>query len=169
MEDFRDALWGKARNLLLEGYEVEAYILILATWNFAGFRFILTEFDLKKFEKVIKTINLVLEKIGKVTFENADFTEQKLQENIKLIYNNLKQIVRQTGATKIMALKRPDLFIMWDTKIRKNYGINNKAMPNDYIEFLKKIKDDFGKIKWTDKKTPLAKAIDEYNYIKTIE
>ena len=37
--DVRDQLWDRARKLLENGYEVDAYILILATWNFARFRY----------------------------------------------------------------------------------------------------------------------------------
>ena len=43
----RGEFWYRARNLLLAGYEVEAYVLILATWNFAGFRYLVKDFDIK--------------------------------------------------------------------------------------------------------------------------
>mgnify|MGYP001582532196 FL=1 len=66
----------------------------------------------------------------------------------------------------MMALKRHNLFVMWDTNIRAMYKIDNKADSNDYIKFLNLIKERFKKIKWRNKKQPLAKAIDEYNYVK---
>ena len=47
--DVRDQLWDRARKLLENGYEVDAYILILATWNFARFRYFIKIFDLDKF------------------------------------------------------------------------------------------------------------------------
>lgn len=65
-----------------------------------------------------------------------------------------------------MALKNPELFVMWDTEIRKIYKISNKATPADYLKFLRKMKEVFGYIKWRDKNTPIAKAIDEYNYVE---
>ncbi|GAG94498.1 unnamed protein product, partial [marine sediment metagenome] len=68
MEDARDKLWERARNLLKEGYELEAYILILATWNFAGFRYFLKDFDLDKFQNLIDKINPLFEKIKNLTF-----------------------------------------------------------------------------------------------------
>lgn len=35
IEDMRDELWDRCINLLKNGYEIEAYVLMLATWNFA--------------------------------------------------------------------------------------------------------------------------------------
>ena len=169
VEDARGKLWNKARNLLLGGYETEAYILILATWNFAGFRFFLKKFNLTKFENTLKKLNPIFNKIKKETFECVDFKSKDLQKDIKLIYSKLKKFVGQTGASKIMALKNPNLFVMWDTEIRKMYRIDNQAKPDDYIEFLQRMKNEFKGIKWQDKKRPFAKVIDEYNYVKAEE
>lgn len=162
----RDEFWPRARKLLLNGYEVEAYVLILATWNFAGFRYLLKNFDLGKFKSTIKRLNPRFKKLKGLTFQKADFDDKGLTSDIKFIYQRLRGIVKQTGATKMLALKNPSLFVMWDTNIRKMYHINNSGDPDDYIKFLKKMKQEFSHIKWTDKKTPLAKGIDEYNYIK---
>jgi hypothetical protein len=169
VEDARGILWYKSRNLLLKGYEIEAYILILATWDIAYFKFVLKNFNLIEFEDTIKKINPIFNKIKKKTFECADFKNNDLRKDIKMIYSNLKKFVKQTGATKIMALKNPDLFVMWDTEIRKMYKIDNQASPDDYIEFLEKMKNEFREIKWQDKKRPFAKVIDEYNYVKAQE
>jgi hypothetical protein len=54
---------------------------------------------------------------------------------------------------------------MWDTEIRRKYHINNKGEANDYIKFLIKLQKHFKNIKWNGKRQPLAKAIDEYNYV----
>ncbi len=53
---------------------------------------------------------------------------------------------------------------MWDTKIRVKYNINNKGSAEDYIQFLRKMKEFFGHLKWTSEKKTFTKAIDEYNY-----
>ena len=169
IEDARGILWDKSRKLLLKGYEIEAYILILATWNTADFRYFLGNFDLIKFEDAIKKLNPIFNKIKKKTFKGADFKSKNLQKDIKMIYSEFKKLVRQTGTTKIMALKNPDLFVMWDTEIRRMYRIDNQASPDDYIEFLEKMKNEFREIKWQDKKRPFAKVIDEYNYVKAQE
>jgi hypothetical protein len=162
----RGEFWYRARNLLLAGYGVEAYVLILATWNFAGFRYILKNFDIKNFKATIKKLNPTFDKLSHQTLQTADLENPIIAKQIKRLYQELKNIVKQTGASKIMALKNPDLFVIWDTKIRKMYKIDNKADPDSYIQFLKKMKALFSHIRWTDTKRPLAKAIDEYNYIK---
>ncbi len=165
IEDARDQLWIRTRNLIKKGFEVEAYILILATWNFASFRYIMKTFNLREFKDVISRINPIFKKLENKKFENVSFDDGDIVKNIKFIYAELKKIAKQTGATKIMALKNHGLFIMWDTEIRKMYGIKNNAEPNDYLEFLKKMKDKFSHLRSPNQETPLAKAIDEYNYV----
>lgn len=166
LEDARDQLWDRAQVLIEKGFEIEAYILILATWNFAGFRYVMKDFDLKEFDKVIKDVNPYFIRIKNKKFEDIDFSDDSLISDIKSIYTQLKKIAKQTGASKLMALKNSNLFIMWDTEIREMNDINIKTTPDDYIEFLKKMKDKFKKIKWHDKKRSFAKVIDEYNYTK---
>ncbi|RMF05490.1 hypothetical protein D6764_04575, partial [Candidatus Woesearchaeota archaeon] len=104
-EDSRRHIYDMAMNLIKRGLELEAYLLILSTWNFAGFRFVLTRFDMKKFKKTISEINPVFRKLEKEKFETANFDE--LREDISFIYDKLKELVKQTGATKIMYFKNP--------------------------------------------------------------
>lgn len=165
IEDARDQLWDRARNLLENGYEVEAYILILATWNFARFRYFMKTFDLDKFEKVIKKTSPIFKKLNGKKFETIDLNDRIIRKNIKDIYRETKKVAEQTGASKIMALKNPKLFIMWDTEIRRIYKIDNYGNPDDYIKFLIKMKGVFSKIRWSNKKRSFAKAIDEFNYV----
>ncbi|MFA4831155.1 MAG: hypothetical protein WC618_03195 [Patescibacteria group bacterium] len=165
IEDARDQLWDRAKVLIEKGFEVEAYILILATWNFARFRYFMKNFDLREFQAVINRVNPVFKKLENTHFENIDFTDNTVVIDIKFIYNQLKKIAEQTGASKIMALKNSKLFVMWDTEIRKIYKIDNKGEADDYIHFLIKMQKCFENIKWSGKIPPLAKAIDEYNYV----
>ena len=162
--DVRDQLWDRARKLLENGYEVDAYILILATWNFARFRYFIKIFYLDKFGRAIKKTNPIFKKLRNKDFESIDLNNKIIKKDIKDIYSEIKKVAEQTGASKIMALKNPKLFIMWDTEIRRIYKISNYSTPDDYIEFLIKMKDVFSKIKWNNKKRPFAKVIDEYNY-----
>lgn len=164
VEDMRDKLWDRCVRLLNDGYQIEAYILLLATWNFAYFRYSMKQFDLKKFELTLKEINPIFNKFSNKKFEATDFDNSDIQIDIKTIYEKLREQAKQTGATKIMALKNPQLFIMWDTEIRKIYKIYNNG-GDDYLKFLKKMKNEFGHIKSINKRLPLAKAIDEYNYV----
>jgi len=166
IEDARDQLWDRAQALIEKGFEIEAYILILATWNFARFRYFMKNFDLRKFHDVIKKINPIFKKFKNKQFKNVNFADKILISDIKLIYTQLKLIAEQTGASKIMALKNPRLFVMWDTEIRKIYKIDNKGEADDYIKFLIKMQNYFKDINWDGKAQPLAKVIDEYNYVK---
>lgn len=165
IEDVRGKIWNMARHLLLKGYEIEACILILATWNFAGFRYFLKKFNVEKFKIVIKNLQPSFEKLKNETFKKVNIDDEKIKREIQEIYTKLKNIVGQTGASKIMALKNPKLFIMWDTDIRKMCKIKNNATFNEYIEFFKKMKKKFSNVK-SPKKIPFPKAIDEYNYVK---
>jgi len=165
IKDARDQLWSRAKVLIDKGFEVEAYILILATWNFARFRYFMKNFDLHEFQKVINRVNPIFKKLENTQFENTDFTNSAVETDIKYIYDQLKKIAEQTGASKIMALKNSKLFVMWDTEIRKIYKINNKGEPDDYIQFLIKMQEHFKEIKWISRIPPFAKAIDEYNYV----
>ncbi|MDM7987333.1 MAG: hypothetical protein QUS13_08375, partial [Smithella sp.] len=52
-----------------------------------------------------------------------------------------------------------------DTEIRKIYKIDNRGTADDYVKFLIKMQDYFKNINWDGQAQPLAKAIDEYNYV----
>jgi len=166
LEPTRDRFYDMALNLLRDGYEIEAYILFLATWNFAGFRYVLTQFNLDSFRKTISEINPVFARLSHQNFRDASFEDARLCEDIEEIYAKLREVVKQTGAVKIMHLRNPNLFVMWDTGIRSIFKIKNRASPEDYISFLKKMKKEFGSIRWEDRERTFAKAIDQYNYVE---
>lgn len=165
LEDSRDQLWDRAQCMIEKGFEVEAYILILATWNFARFRFITKTFKIEKFLEVMQETSPVFEKIKNKRFEELDFRDEATILDIKFIYTELKKIAEQTGATKIMALKNSNLFVMWDTEIRKMYKIGDRTSAEDYLKFLEKMQYLFSDIEIKEKTKSLAKAIDEYNYV----
>lgn len=165
LEDSRDQLWVRAQSMIEKGFEVEAYILILATWNFARFRFITKTFKIEKFLEVMQETSPVFEKIKNKRFEELDFRDEATILDIKFIYTELKKIAEQTGATKIMALKNSNLFVMWDTEIRKMYKIGDGTNAEDYIKFLEKMQYLFSDIEIKEKTKSLAKAIDEHNYV----
>jgi hypothetical protein len=163
LEPTRSPLYGMGLQVLRAGYEVEAYLLILATWNFANFRYILTRFDLEEFRRVIKETEPIFQRLNKYTFETANFDE--LAQDIKEVYARFKQLVGQTGASKLLHFKHPGLFVMWDTDIRKRFKIPNHALPDHYIAFLKRMRQEFGHIRWAKNDRTLAKTIDEYNFV----
>jgi len=163
----RGSFYDMARDLLIQSYEIEAYTLMLATWNFARYRYFVNNFDLKDFKRKIQVEwNPVFDELKEEKIQLADFS--KIGDKIKKLYNSISQIkgIEYTGGSKIMHLKLPELFVMWDTKIRKEYKVKTSA--EDFLEFHKKIQQKFQDIKWKSKKKTLAKAIDEYNYIEYV-
>jgi len=166
IETYRGDIWYRCRELLERGYSYEAYSLLLATWNFARFRYFLKDIIPEVIESLIKKTEDIYDKLEDINFENFDFNNPNIIRYIKEIYNLYRPVkgIEQTGASKLMALRRPDLFVMWDTEIRKFYSLNNEGSAEDYIQFLKEIKQRFNHLKWESQEKPLAKAIDEFNY-----
>jgi hypothetical protein len=161
----RGTFYDIALNLLNKGFEIEAFFLILATWNFAMFRYVVKEFDINSFKEIIKKkCNPIFEKLRDKELKTVNFDE--IEKEVKEIYTILSDIkgVKYTGASKLMHLKNPNLFIMWDSYIKRNYGFY-KGTAEDYINFLKKMQDMFKGVAWNNKNKTLAKAIDEYNYV----
>ena len=85
---------------------------------------------------------------------------------IKTIFKTLAKIkgIEATGSPKLMHLKLPRVFVMWDSYIRDAYAYEN-GDADDYVCFLKEMQKKFSGLKGPADRT-LAKAIDEHNYKK---
>jgi|SRR3989344_559229 len=152
-------------KLIKNDYDIEAYFLILSTWNFAGFRYAINDFDIVGFKKVIKNkCNPIFNRLKKKELKTVNFNE--ISKDVKELYNILSSIkgIKYTGAPKLMHIKNPKLFVMWDSYIKGYYGFR-KGTAEDYVNFLKKMQEMFKDIKWKNKNRTLAKVIDEYNYV----
>ena len=159
-------------NLIKGGYEKEAFLLILATWNSGCFRFA-KKFNLEEFTEKLESLEKYFNRLKYLDFKTVLFEEHK--EEITKIFDELSDIdgVKYTGASKIMHLKNPNLFVMWDFYISgqapkklcpKNY-IKYEQSGQGYFNFLKKMKQEFGSLNSPVKDITLAKAVDEYNYV----
>ncbi len=62
---------------------------------------------------------------------------KKIEPEIKKIYSELYKYkgIKITGAPKLMHLKIPKLFVMWDDRIKKYYGFR-KGDSEEYFNFL---------------------------------
>ena len=81
-------------------------------------------------------------------------------------------------ASKIFHLFCPNLIVMWDDCIRREYGKKkcrekygikiegNNPTWQDFLNFQKLMQKKFGHIDWDEKEKTLPKAIDEYNYVE---
>ena len=167
------------KNLKLGEDQVEsrldAYLLLLTSWNTANFRRTISE-DFDTFKTTISSCEDGFSKFEDKNFQNIDF--EKYRRDISDIFNKLSTVnaILYTGASKVMHLRNPKVFLMWDTKIRGSEGYRIKGKDgNAYVDFLKmaqrlfsKIFPDIDKILLKDKhkNKTITKAIDEYNYVK---
>lgn len=178
----RGSFYDMALNLMSKGFEIEAYILILATWNSANFRYAVNNFDVLGFKDTIEKLNPIFSILKDEKFQTIDFNKYK--KEISIIFVTLSSIdgIKYTGASKIMHLKNRDVFVMWDGYINGNKatkhhekleiikkGImtikNYPLSPEGYIEFLIDKKNLYKNKKLHNYKYTLTKAIDEFNYM----
>ena len=149
-------------KLMRKGFKIEAFLLMLSTWNFACFRYALRGFNLDKFKRAIKGVEPYIKKMGKENFDTINF--DKYSKDIKKMFKILSRIkgVQKTGAPKLMHLMAPRVFVMWDAYIRNYYGFK-KGDENDYFSFLKSMQEKFPNVKNFSGRTA-AKLIDEHNF-----
>lgn len=77
----RGSFYNMAIGLINNNFEMEAYFLILATWNFARFRYAVNDFDINGFKEKIKELNPLFNKLKYEDFRTIDF--DKYKEDIK--------------------------------------------------------------------------------------
>lgn len=125
-------------NLMKKGFEIEAFLLMLATWNFASFRYAIKEFDLANFKKTISLIKKRSRKLKGKSFRTINFSS--FRKEIIGIFDPLYQIkgIKSTGIPKLMHLLNPQVFVMWDSYIRRHYGFR-RGDAGDYLDFLVKM------------------------------
>ena len=122
-------------------------------------------------------------------FQTIDFEKDKISDSITTIYGKLDPLPylgSPTTISKTLHLLNPEIFVMWDIKIREKYRNKNSGIRNSpevYVEFLKETQkeirdalndrkketgrelDEIEKeIRNKYKNITLAKIVDEYNY-----
>src|SRR5207247_5301469 len=129
-ESFRSALYPLGLRLLNAGFQIEAYSLILATWNFAGLRYVMKTFSIGSFQNAIAATTPRFNRLASYRFETVDF--DSIADDVMAIYAAFCADAKQTGASKIMHFRLPKLFVMWDTDIRADYGFRYRTKPDHY-------------------------------------
>src|SRR5262245_48949625 len=116
-EPMRAALYYRALALIRAGFIAEAYLLILATWNFARFRYVMRSFDLLAFEDTLDRLAGVLRKLRPYGLMDIDLF--KYRDTIVSAFDELASIrgIEYTGATKVLHLLNRRIFVMWDRTI----------------------------------------------------
>jgi hypothetical protein len=163
-EDLRDEIYWWSLELVEKGFRVQGIFLLLATWNFAYFRYHMTEFDLYSFKAVLDSCDFDFF-INK-SFESIDLSDQAISEKIKSIYKKLSDFdgIRYVGASKVMHLLNAHLFVMWDKKIIDHYRA--KTTPDGYLDFMRKMQKMYRDAEFKNLRTDgvtIPRAIDICN------
>jgi len=111
----RGSFYDMAMDLLNKKLEVEAYILILATWNFAYFRYSVKDFDINGLKEKNKELSCCFEKLEGQECRSINFDEHK--GSIKRIYETLFSIngigFRSSYATRLRSNSLKDSVMVW--------------------------------------------------------
>jgi hypothetical protein len=120
-----------------------------------------------------------LDKFQKLTLSTIDLSQ--MSDKVEALYDELLNAdwesdkgrtkrVGPTATSKVLHIVAPNVFIMWDRKIRDYYGFKDSGA--EYVRFLANMKD------WLENLSPRieelsnkyqkshTKIIDEYNWLK---
>jgi hypothetical protein len=76
-------------------------------------------------------------------FQTIDFEKDEISNSITSIYGKidpLEYLGSPTTISKTLHVLNPEIFVMWDSDIRKKYSSNNRCIQynaDGYLEFLK--------------------------------
>jgi len=178
----RACFYDMALGLLLAGHELEGCVLLLATWNSGRFKFIGANFDVVALRDALREVRADFAVLAEYSIQSIDITAHTAC--IARILEALAAIpgVEYTGATKLMSLENPKLFVMWDDYIRggkpkKRYNAlpcvvsgkwSLRTYPTTglgYVSFLSDVQTQFRTMNYPAGSKTLAKAIDEFHYV----
>lgn len=174
IKEWRSPFYEKSKTLVEKGFIVEGVYLLMATWNSANYRY-QNGLDFESFEEKINTVKKEISEL-KGTLKTIHLMENK--DSIIRAYNTLasEKMISHTGASKVLHLLNPDVFVMWDGYIRgrKSRRYYNGLLfykrfeesGEGYLEFLQCMQSNYKEIDTGKEiKTKLPKLIDEFNYI----
>ena len=184
-----------SRNTIDSPETIAGVYILLLRWNikrYYGKGSSEFEKEIARFKELLTKYKYcihALRKLGK--FENINFDAELPEMNKKIkdiiieLFDEFSNVLGSTGASKALHLLIPNIFIMWDTKIREYYKLGDSA--SDYLQFLKTMQrvlndilrsymqeHNVGKeqalkqllsIAYGDKTRPITKLLDEYNWI----
>jgi hypothetical protein len=104
--------WYQSDDLVFGGL-----MLLMYTWNFAARE--TKAMDGEEVKRILDRHHDAIENVQDRTLEDADLSETgETRQVIQQVWGDLKGHFGQTGASKVLSLLNPDLFVMWDTDIR---------------------------------------------------
>ena len=151
---------------------IKGVLLLLYTWNFAAKY--TKRLNFQNVGELIHNVKGDLKFLEKYTIRTAD---SSAWEVIIRVFDQFRNLLGQTGASKALSLLNPELFVMWDTAIRKRLrrqlipGIMNGESGEYYVIFLKgiqKIIEEYHIAEKLPQNSVIAKKVDEYNYVRIV-
>lgn len=131
------------------------------------------KFNWTRLGRTLRNLEPHFKALRSKSFLHVNFEDKEISENIQKVYRELSKIkhVGPTAVSKILHLINPEIFVMWDEKIRDMYNVRGSA--KGYLKFLSKnqrlLKDVFNekechelRLKFGNK--TMAKLIDEFNW-----
>lgn len=151
---------------------IKGVLLLLYTWNFAAKE--TKKLNFQNIGELIRNAKDDLKFLEKYSIRTAD---NGAWDVIKRVFAQFRNLLGQTGASKALGLLNPELFVMWDTAIRKRLkrelipGIMNGESGEYYVIFLKgiqKIIEEYRIAEKLPQNSVVAKKVDEYNYVRIV-
>lgn len=151
---------------------IKGLLLLLYTWNFAAKK--TKKLNFHNVGELMRHTKNDLKSLKNYSIKTAN---TKAWDIIKKIFDQFSNLFDQTGASKALSLLNPELFVMWDTGIRKRLnrelipGIMNGESGECYVIFLKGIQNIIGDYRIAEKlpqNSVVAKKIDEYHYVRIV-
>jgi hypothetical protein len=93
---------------------IKGVLLLLYTWNFAAKE--TKKLNFQNVGELIRNTKQDLKSLEKYSIRTAD---NAVWDIVKRIFDQFRNLLGQTGASKALSLLNPELFVMWDTSIRK--------------------------------------------------
>lgn len=151
---------------------IKGILLLLYTWNFAAKE--TKKLNFQNVSELVRNTKDDLKFLEKYSIRTVD---EGAWDAIKRVFDQFRSLFGQTGASKSLSLLNPELFVMWDTAIRKRLkkelipGIMNGETGEYYMIFLKGIQKIIEEYRITEKlpqDSVVAKKVDEYNYVRIV-
>lgn len=121
----------------------------LATWGRMSRNVERRDFDWERLSKSIRELNERFERLRDEKLSDVDFNNEEVAEAIKRIYTRLIKVenLGPTGASKVMHLLNPELFVMWDNNVRDKIRPDNEGRKfagnaDGYLDFLRWIRKE---------------------------
>lgn len=151
---------------------IKGILLLLYTWNFAA-----KETKKLNFQNVGELIRNAKDDLKFLEKCSIRTTDSSAWEVIARVFDQFRKLLGQTGSSKALSLLNPELFVMWDTAIRKRLKrqlipvIMNGERGEYYVIFLKgiqKIIEEYRIAEKLPQNSVIAKKVDEYNYVRIV-